>query len=171
MTQNAEKIFNPNRGILTHAEVAAHADACRTQNLTIGFTNGIFDLLHSGHISSLEQAKNLVDVLFVGVNSNASTIRLKGPSRPIVDEKERMLLLAALRAVDAVTLFDPNLDTADHLIEIIKPDIYIKGGDYTAANLPEAKTVHKFGGTVEIIPRPEGSASTTDIITRCKNLA
>ena len=101
----------------------------RDQRRTVVFTNGVFDLLHLGHVQYLEQARALGDLLVIGLNSDASTRRLKGPQRPLIPEAERAALLLSLRAVDAVTIFaDP---TAEQLVAALQPDVYVKGGDYS----------------------------------------
>lgn len=132
---------------------------------TIVFTNGCFDLLHAGHIRALEAARAFGDVLVVGINSDASTRRLKGPSRPIVPEAERAEVVAALRPVDYVVLFDE--DTPTHTIDILAPDVHVKSGDYRAEEMPETPTVIARGGRVEVVPFVEG-LSTTDLIRRIK---
>lgn len=135
-------------------------------------TNGCFDLLHRGHVLSLTQAKALGDLLVVGLNSDASTRRLKGEGRPILSQEERAEILAALAAVDFVVIFDE--DTAEALVVALQPDIYVKGGDYApeatrlgraGKPLPEAAIVASYGGRVEILPLVPQS-STTDIVER-----
>ncbi len=125
------------------------------------FTNGVFDLLHVGHVRYLAQARQLGDVLVVGLNSDASTRRLKGETRPLVPEQERAELLLALRCVDAVVIFDEA--TADRTLEALKPDVYVKGGDYAASGPPEAPTVRAYGGEVRTLTLVEGR-STTDLV-------
>lgn len=113
-------------------------------------TNGHFDLLHIGHLRYLQEAKALGDILVVGVNSDASTRRLKGPGRPILPQGERAELLAALACVDYVTVFEE--DTAEELVQVLRPDVYVKGGDYAQGKpLPEAKAVAAYGGEVRIL--------------------
>jgi len=129
----------------------------------IVFTNGVFDILHAGHVQFLRQAKALGDVLVVGVNSDRSTQRLKGTGRPINNERDRMALVAALDAVDAVVLFDE--DTPTELIRILRPAVHAKGGDYADEALPEAKAVHEVGGQVVILPLV-GTISTSTVIDR-----
>ena len=113
------------------------------------FTNGHFDLLHVGHVDYLQKARALGDALFVGVNGDASSRRLKGAGRPIVPAQERARLLAALRCVDAVVIFES--DTARDLLAALQPDIYAKGGDYASKPLPERAAVEEYGGRVELI--------------------
>lgn len=129
------------------------------------FTNGCFDILHAGHVTYLEQAKALGDTLIVGLNSDQSVRRLKGPSRPIVPEEYRAQLLAALQCVDYVVLFDQ--DTPKELIDAIIPDILVKGADYEVAQIVGADTVLKNGGRVERMPLVQGF-STTDLIRKVK---
>ncbi len=133
----------------------------------IAFTNGCFDILHAGHIHSLMQAASFADVLIVGLNSDASTKRLKGENRPVNNEQNRALLLASLAVVDGVVLFDE--DTPYELITSILPDVLVKGGDYTVDTIVGAKEVMENGGTVEIIPLVEG-LSTTSLIQKIERL-
>ena len=141
-------------------------DAVRSEGATIVFTNGCFDILHAGHVRYLTAAAALGDFLVVGLNSDASVRRLKGEGRPIVSEADRAEVLDALRAVDVVTIFDEP--TAEALVRLVRPDVYVKGGDYSLDTLPEAKIVQAAGGRVEFIPFVEGR-STTNVIERIKN--
>ena len=127
------------------------------------FTNGCFDILHIGHITLLEQARRTGDRLIVGLNSDNSVRRIKGPPRPIVGERERAKILAALSAVDAVVLFDEN--TPLKLIEVIRPDVLVKGADYTEDNIAGAREVRAWGGRVELISLVEG-VSTTRLLAK-----
>lgn len=133
----------------------------------IVFTNGCFDILHSGHINYLNRAKSLGDILIIGINTDASVKRLKGDNRPINSLEERGQILAALSCVDHIIPFDG--DTPEDLIRSIRPDIYVKGGDYTHETLPEASIVEKMGGKVEILPYLENH-STTGVIERIRKL-
>jgi len=128
-------------------------------------TNGCFDVLHSGHISSLRQAKGLGDVLVVAVNSDASVRRLKGPDRPINDQTERVSVLGALSYVDHVVVFDE--DTPVRLIERLRPDVYAKGGDYVPELLDEAAAVRAYGGRVSVLDYV-ADRSTTDVVHRIR---
>jgi D-beta-D-heptose 7-phosphate kinase/D-beta-D-heptose 1-phosphate adenosyltransferase len=134
-------------------------------NKTVAFTNGVFDILHEGHIKVLSQAASLADVLIVGVNSDASVKRLKGNSRPLNTQQSRSLILASLIMVDAVIVFEE--DTPLELIKIILPDVLVKGGDYTINTIAGANEVIANGGKIEIIPLEEGF-STTGIIDKIK---
>lgn len=135
----------------------------KEQGKKVVFTNGCFDILHVGHISYLEMAKRQGDILIVGVNSDESTKRLKGPTRPINSEKDRAAMLSALKAVDYTVIFEE--DTPEDLIAYLKPSIHVKGGDYKKENLPETKIVEAYGGKVIILNFVEGK-STTNIINK-----
>lgn len=135
------------------------------QGRRIVFTNGCFDILHRGHVTFLSQAKALGDVLMVGVNTDASVRRLKGVSRPINTLEDRVQVLSALSCVDSIVAFDE--DTPCALIEIVRPDIFVKGGDYTRDQLPEAPLVEHLGGSVHILPYLD-NRSTTSIIERIR---
>jgi D-beta-D-heptose 7-phosphate kinase/D-beta-D-heptose 1-phosphate adenosyltransferase len=122
------------------------------------FTNGVFDLLHVGHVRYLQQARALGDVLIVGLNSDASTRAIKGDARPLVPAHERAEILQALRCVDAVVVFDES--TADAALEALQPDVYVKGGDYAGHGPPEAPTVQRYGGTVRTLQLVEGRSTS-----------
>lgn len=124
----------------------------------IVFTNGCFDVLHFGHVHYLQQAKKLGDILVIGLNSDDSVRRLKGETRPINGEKERAFVLAALSFVDYVVVFEE--DTPKELIEVVKPDVLVKGGDYHIENIVGADFVLQNGGSVTTIPFVEGYSST-----------
>ncbi len=132
----------------------------------IVFTNGCFDLLHPGHVAYLEAARSLGGALVVGLNSDASVKRIKGPERPIVPERDRAAVLGALRAVDAVVIFDE--DTPERLMRELKPAVYVKGGDYQIENLPEARVAAEIGAKVKILPFEPGY-STTALVERIRN--
>lgn len=129
----------------------------------IVFTNGCFDILHAGHVEYLNKARSLGDCLVLGLNTDASVRGNKGPSRPINNELNRAKVAGALHAVDYVVLFGEK--TAENLIAKVKPDVYVKGGDYTLATLPEAKIVQSYGGRVEFIQMVAG-CSTTNVIKK-----
>jgi D-beta-D-heptose 7-phosphate kinase / D-beta-D-heptose 1-phosphate adenosyltransferase len=139
--------------------------AYRDQGRKIVFTNGCFDILHRGHITYLAQAKALGDVLVVAVNSDDSVRRLKGQERPVNTLEDRMHVLAALDSVDLVISFDEN--TPVELVKLVKPDVYVKGGDYTKASLPEAPIVEALGGSVVLLPYLV-DRSTTSMIKRIR---
>ncbi len=123
------------------------------------FTNGVFDILHTGHVRYLQHACTLGDLLIVGMNTDASVKRLgKGPNRPVNGLDDRMEVLAALRAVDGVVAFDE--DTPERLIEVLRPEVHVKGGDYTVESLPEAKIVAGYGGEVVIVDLVAGKSSS-----------
>ena len=138
-------------------------DKLRKEDKNIVFTNGCFDILHVGHVRYLNAAKALGDVLIVGLNTDASVKKLKGNDRPINNEEDRAEILLALESVDHVVLFGEQ--TAEKLIEEIKPNVYVKGGDYTLETLPEAKIVQSYGGSVQFIPMVIGK-STTNVINK-----
>lgn len=137
--------------------------ASQHQGKRIVFTNGCFDILHAGHVSYLNRAKALGDILIIGVNSDASVSRLKGLSRPINPLEDRIQVLGSLGCVDYLVAFDD--DTPINLIQMLCPDVYVKGGDYTKETLPEASVVEQLGGVVQILPFVE-NRSTTSIIKR-----
>jgi D-glycero-beta-D-manno-heptose 1-phosphate adenylyltransferase len=137
----------------------------RLQNKKIVFTNGVFDILHEGHIASLCDAASNGNILIVGVNADASVKRLKGDSRPVNNETSRALLLAALVITDAIIIFEE--DTPYNLITAIMPDVLVKGGDYTIDTIVGAKEVIANGGQVIIAPILQGF-STTGIIKKMK---
>ena len=138
----------------------------RLQNKKIVFTNGVFDILHEGHIASLSDAALFGDVLIIGLNADESVKRLKGENRPVNNEASRALLLASLVMTDAIILFTE--DTPLNLISSILPDVLVKGGDYTVEQIAGAKEVLANGGEVKIVPLVEGF-STTGIIEKMKN--
>lgn len=139
----------------------------RPREGTLVFTNGCFDLLHPGHVAYLEEARALGDALVIGVNSDASVERLKGPSRPLVSEADRVRVLAGLAAVDALCLFGE--DTPADLIADLLPDVLVKGGDYTPETIVGREAVEAAGGRVEVVPFLPGY-STTAIIERIRSI-
>jgi rfaE bifunctional protein nucleotidyltransferase chain/domain len=142
-------------------------NAWRATGKKIVFTNGCFDILHHGHLDLLARAADFGNILIVGVNTDSSVHRLKGPDRPVTNEADRAFQVASLLCTDAVCLFDE--DTPEALIKLIKPDVLVKGGDYTIDKIVGAEFVRSNGGTVEIIPFVEGY-STTSIISKIKSL-
>lgn len=162
------------RSVTGLEELVQLREQWRANGLRVVFTNGIFDLLHVGHLQYLEAARALGDLLIVGLNSDSSTRQLKGPKRPLVPEAERAALLLGLRPVDYVTLFEDR--TAERLVATLQPDVYVKGGDYALSDnndsgqtatkvLPEARIVQGYGGQVELINYLAGH-STTELIER-----
>lgn len=143
--------------------IAELVEELRRSGHTVVFTNGVFDILHAGHVTYLQQARDLGTMLVVGVNTDASVQRLKGASRPVNTLEDRMIVLDALRSVDLVIPFDT--DTPLRLIEQLLPDILVKGGDYTRDAVVGADVVEANGGRVVLIPLLEGR-STTGIINR-----
>ena len=153
--------------IFTKVTLQQQLKRWRLQNKKIVFTNGVFDILHQGHIASLSDAASSGHILIVGVNADASVKRLKGESRPINHEQSRALLLAALVITDAVIIFEE--DTPLNLINLVQPHVLVKGGDYTIEQIVGAKEVTAHGGEIKIVPIREGY-STTGIIERMKNV-
>lgn len=147
--------------ILSKAQLIQMVAGWRDVGKTIAFTNGVFDILHQGHIISLSAAAKEADILIVGLNADVSVRRLKGETRPVNNNESRSIVLAALQLVDAVVLFEE--DTPLELIKNIMPDVIIKGGDYTVEQIAGAKEVIANGGRVVINPILEGF-STTSII-------
>lgn len=139
----------------------------RNKDLKVVGTNGCFDILHIGHIRSLQKAKKLGSILVVGLNNDSSVKKIKGKGRPINPEGERAEILAALDCVDIVSIF--NDETGENFIELLKPDIYVKGNEYNVDNLPEAKIVKKYGGKIVQIPMVPGF-STTDLVKKFKDI-
>jgi len=153
--------LDPRRKVMT-TDAAAR---WRQRSGRVVFTNGVFDLLHPGHVDILSAARALGDALVVGVNTDASVRRLKGPSRPVRGENDRAHVLAALEVVDAVVLFDE--DTPLELIRALAPDVLVKGGDYTVDTVVGAPDVMQRGGDVVIIPLTPGH-STTGTVERMR---
>ncbi len=149
-------------------EAVARAKQLRRAGRRLVFTNGCFDLFHPGHISHLQQARDLGEALFVAINSDRSARELKGPDRPVYNEGQRALVLSALECVDAVIIFDEL--NAVSLIEKLHPDVYVKGGDYTldTLNQEERKVLDRLGTEVHILPQIE-DFSTTNVIKRVQN--
>lgn len=137
----------------------------RAANKKIVFTNGCFDLIHVGHLRTFIEAKKMGDLLIVGINSDRSVKALKGETRPIISEQDRAELISALKPIDYVIIFDEN--NVSHLLEMIKPDIYVKGGDYTLENLPEKETIVRYNIEVKFIPLVPG-ISTTELVNRIR---
>lgn len=151
--------------IISLQELPAWREALREAGQRLIVTNGCFDLLHAGHVTYLEQAATLGDLLLIGCNSDESVRQLKGPSRPLNSEADRAVVLAALESVGAVAVFPEK--RADNFLRLAKPDVYVKGGDYTPETLDadERAVVESGGGEVVIIPFVPGK-STTSLIER-----
>lgn len=143
--------------ILTWPQAEEYVKEQRKQGRSVAFTNGCFDILHAGHVSILEFSKNQADILVLGINSDASVKRLKGPSRPINSQEDRALVCASLQAVDAVVVFEQ--DTPYELIKLIKPDVLIKGADYKEENV----VGREFAKKVALYPILEGRSTTNTI--------
>ncbi|MHB8304309.1 MAG: D-glycero-beta-D-manno-heptose-7-phosphate kinase [Acidobacteriaceae bacterium] len=160
---SSELTMSSNEKIVDRAGLAARAAQWRSRGESIAFTNGCFDLLHVGHIALLEDAHRMGDRLVLGINSDASVQRLKGPTRPIVSEKERARILAALASTDAIVIFEE--DTPLETIAVLRPNVLVKGGDYTEATVVGAELVRSWGGRVAIVPTVAGF-STTNIVKK-----
>src|SRR5579875_2967565 len=159
---NTDRATPPDDRHYTLPALAARVAALRASGGRLVLTNGCFDLLHVGHVRYLQAARRLGDFL-VGVNADASVRALKGPTRPLVPAAERAEVVAALGCVDAVVIFDAA--TAEPLVSALRPEVYVKGADYTEATLPEARLVRAYGGTVALLPTVPG-ASTTALLER-----
>ncbi len=149
--------------LIDRKSAAQFCEGLRRQGKKIVFTNGCFDIIHAGHVRYLTTAKNFGDVLIIGLNTDESVRKLKGASRPINTQADRAEVLLGLKAVDHVIYFGEQ--TAENLITEVKPDVYVKGGDYTLETLPEAAIVQKYGGRVELVNLVAGR-STTNVINK-----
>ena len=162
--KHLEKIYDK---ILDEKSLEEMLKLWRKEGKTIVFSNGCFDILHCGHVEYLSKAADLGDVLIIGLNTDASVKRIKGPSRPVNDEKARAVVLAALEFVDAIMFFDE--DTPYNLIKRVQPDVLVKGKDYKAEDIIGYDIVINKGGKVETIELVEGF-STTKTIELMKNV-
>jgi rfaE bifunctional protein nucleotidyltransferase chain/domain len=156
-----------NAPILTETELlqrVVHDE--RAAGKTIAFANGVFDVLHVGHVRYLQEASKEADILIVGVNGDASVRTLKGEGRPLNNERERAELVSAIRGVSYVTIFHDS--SPARLIAVLKPDVHCKGTDYTADSVPEREVVLAYGGRIAIVGDPK-EHSTTDILRRMRN--
>ena len=155
--------------IISWENLLAWRAALRTAGRRLVVTNGCFDLLHRGHVTYLDSARQLGDALLVGLNADASVRELKGPQRPVNSEDDRATVVAALASVDGVCIFRER--TAERLLELVQPDIYAKGGDYTldTINQEERRLVEKGGGQVKILPVVPGK-STTSLLEKISRL-
>ena len=147
--------------ILNLASALDKASVWRSQGYKVGFTNGCFDLLHPGHLTVLSQAKAACDKLIVGLNSDNSTKRLKGDNRPIQTETSRAAVLVSLEMVDLVVVFEE--DTPATIIQALKPEVFVKGADYTIEQIPEAKLVQAYGGKIVLAKLAQGHSTSTTI--------
>jgi rfaE bifunctional protein nucleotidyltransferase chain/domain len=159
--------------ILTRAQMSAEGERAHSQDRTVVLTNGCFDVFHAGHVAYLQQAAEMGDLLFVGLNSDSSTRSLKGPGRPFNSQDDRAAVLAALEVVDAVAIFDEL--TAAELVRSIRPDVYVKGGDYScdpdSSRYPvEGHDVRALGGVVRILLLAPGR-STSSLVERIRQSA
>ena len=156
----------PGRGAMTEEQLLIAIEDARAQGEKIVFTNGCFDIIHAGHVGYLDSARRLGDRLVLAVNSDDSIRRLKGPGRPINSLERRMAVLAALEAVDYVVAFDT--DTPEPLLEKVRPDILVKGGDYSVDQVVGADIVKRHGGRVEVLDFVE-NISTTHIVQKIRS--
>ena len=165
MTGVPETRFEAADRVLSREDLLRRHGRPREERLV--FTNGVFDLFHAGHLSSLETARAFGDRLVVGVNSDASARRLKGPDRPFQTEADRAYLVAGLRCVDAVTIFDE--DTPEALIRALLPDVLVKGADYEGREVVGEDAVRAAGGEVRLVGLEEGR-STTELAARIREV-
>jgi len=157
--------MNTREKILSRDDLRARVEALRAQGRRVVLANGIFDVLHVGHVRYLEGARREGDVLVVAVNSDASATRLKGPGRPVLDQQARAQLVAALAAVDLVTVFDEP--TVGPLLEALRPAVHAKGTDYTAETVPEREAARRVGARVAIVGDPKRH-STTELLQQVR---
>jgi D-glycero-beta-D-manno-heptose 1-phosphate adenylyltransferase len=154
-----------NAPILTERELIDALATERERGKTIAFANGVFDVLHVGHVRYLQDASRVADVLVVGVNGDASVRAIKGEGRPVMPERERAEIVAAIRGVAYVTIFEES--SPARLLQTLKPDFQCKGTDYTADSVPEANVVKAYGGRVVIVGDPKDH-STTEMLDRLR---
>lgn len=147
--------------LVTRLQLVRLRRTWRAQGKTVVFTNGVFDILHVGHVDLLQKSKSLGDVLVVGLNSDASVRRLKGPSRPINKQKDRATVLLALKSVDCVSVFDE--DTPLHLIQTLQPDVLVKGAEYAVSDIVGADLVKSWGGKVRRVPMKKGFSTSATL--------
>lgn len=158
--------MNSKDKILSWSDLQEQVQEWHKQGQKIVFTNGCFDILHLGHVDYLEKARQLGDKLVLGLNTDASISRIKGPSRPLQDEMSRARVMASLLFVDAVVFFDE--DTPLELIKAVQPDILVKGDDYTIENIVGQDVVTARGGEVKTVPLVKGY-STTNVVKKIEN--
>lgn len=154
-----------NAPILDERELIAVLNNERAAGKKIAFANGVFDILHVGHVRYLQDAARVADVLIVGVNGDESVRAIKGEGRPLTPENERAEIVAAIRGVAYVTIFRES--SPSRLLQVLKPDFHCKGTDYTADSVPEAEIVRAYGGTVVIAGDPKDH-STTEMLDRLR---
>lgn len=154
-----------NAPILDEREILQAVDSERRRGKSIAFANGVFDVLHVGHVRYLQGAAAAADVLIVGVNGDASVRSIKGEGRPVMVERERAELISAIRGVSYVTIF--HEDSPSRLLQLLKPDFHCKGTDYTPDSVPEAGVVREYGGKVVIVGDPKDH-STTAILEKMR---
>jgi rfaE bifunctional protein nucleotidyltransferase chain/domain len=153
--------------VLTWEQTASFVRTARRSGRRVVFTNGVFDLLHPGHVRYLQQARSLGDMLIVGLNADASVRRNKGPDRPITPQDERAEVLGALECVDAVVIFEE--DTPAEIVRLVQPDVLVKGADWPADQIVGRDTVEARGGRVVLVPVEQGH-STSAIVERIRGL-
>ena len=153
--------------IYSHEALARECNAWRVTGKKIVFTNGCFDILHHGHLALLAEAASFGNILIVALNTDASVHKLKGPERPITNEQDRAFQVASLLSTNAVCLFEEQ--TPENIIKLLRPDVLVKGGDYTIDKIVGASFVQSYGGSVQIVPFVKGY-STSSIIDRIKSL-
>ena len=151
--------------VLTLDRAVARREEWKRSGLRVVFTNGCFVLLHRGHLDLLTGARDLGDVLLVGINGDASVRRLKGEGRPLVPAEDRAALVAGLKPVDAVVVFDE--DTPGTLLEVLRPEVLVKGGDYGPGEVVGREIVEAYGGRIHVLPFREG-CSTTGLLARLR---
>lgn len=151
--------------ILNESALLIEISKWHAANKRVVLTNGCFDLLHVGHLRTFIEARKLGDLLIVGINSDRSVRSLKGKTRPLISEQDRAELVSAMKPVDCVIIFDEI--NVSCLLETVKPDIYVKGGDYSLENLPEKETIIRLGIEVKFIPLVVG-ISTTELVKRIR---
>ena len=151
--------------LVDRSKIAELCQILRDGGQKVVFTNGCFDILHAGHVRYLAKARSYGDCLVLGLNTDASVQRIKGPSRPINNQADRAEVAGSLKSVDYVVFFDEP--TAEEIIQEVHPDVYVKGGDYTLETLPEGRIVLGYGGSVELVKLVEGR-STTNVIAKIK---
>jgi len=153
----AEQTFTQHK-IISLEEIGSRIRSWRKESRKLVFTNGCFDILHSGHVRYLQTAASFGDILLLGLNSDSSVRKLKGPRRPIMTQADRAYLLSAIEAIDCIVIFDE--DTPARLIQTVRPDVLVKGGDYLPEEVVGYNTVKENGGYVRIVPYVEGKSTS-----------